>query len=167
MAYGGHKIFYTIWRLFITLSIVGIVFYLGKFLSTRRKLFHFRDIKNKFCTLIRKSRKTNKQTEQIQNFPHIKILLLSLLAIIAQILGLWSFYGTSDILVQGRHLFPLIVPIAVVFIIGVKSFFDMFHKKGGEIAVVAFFLFAFLFFNFALWNYIVPIFHLTLKGPHV
>lgn len=145
MAYSGHKIFYIIWRLFITLSIIGIVFYLGKAISTKIK----------------------KQTKKIQSFPHIKILLLSLLAIFIQILGLWAFYGTADILVQGRQLFPLIVPITVVFLIGIKSLFDFFHKQGGKIALASFFLFAFLFFNFALWNYIVPIFHLTLKGPHV
>lgn len=127
MAYSGHKIFYIIWRLFITLSIIGIVFYLGKALSTKIK----------------------KQTERIQSFPHIKILLLSLLAIFIQILGLWAFYGTAGILVQGRHLFPLIVPITVVFLIGIKSLFDFFNKQGGKIVLAAFFLFAFLFFNFA------------------
>ena len=144
MAYSGHKLFYIIWRLFITLSMVGIVLYLGKILSAKIK----------------------KQTKKNQDFPHLKILLFSLLAIFIQILGLWSFYGTAGMLVQGRHLFPLILPIAVVFLIGIKSFFDSFHKRGGQIALASFSLFLFLFFNFALWNYIVPIFHLTLKGPH-
>ena len=172
MAYSGHKIFYIIWRLFITLSMIGVILYLGKFLSLRSKKMNqtrsssIRISPSSSQNFKIKSRKMKKQTKRFQEFSHLKILLFSLLAIFIQILGLWSFYGTGGILVQGRHLFPLILPIAVVFLIGIKSLFDSFHKRGGQIALVAFSLFLFLFFNFALWNYIVPIFHLSLKGPH-
>ncbi|MCJ7582384.1 MAG: hypothetical protein MUP98_17860, partial [Candidatus Aminicenantes bacterium] len=99
MAYSGHKIFYIIWRLFITLSIIGVVLALGKFLLARIK----------------------KQSKQILDFPHNKIIHFSLLAICVQILGLWSFYGTNNIFVQGRHLFPLILPISLLFVTGIKN----------------------------------------------
>ncbi|MCJ7579166.1 MAG: hypothetical protein MUP98_01360, partial [Candidatus Aminicenantes bacterium] len=90
----------------------------------------------------------------------------SLLAICVQILGLWSFYGTNNIFVQGRHLFPLILPISLLFVTGIKNFFDLFHKKGGLIALSSLVLFEFLFFSYALWAYVVPVFHLMVKGPH-
>jgi hypothetical protein len=67
---------------------------------------------------------------------------------------------------QGRYLFPVVFPIAFIFIMGLKTLFDMFHKKGGQIAIAVFLAFEFIFFNYAVWNYIIPIFHLAVRSPH-
>ena len=110
-----------------------------------------------------------KANRHIQNFGdsvEFRLLLFSIVAIAGQLLGLWIFYGVHGILVQGRHLFPLILPITVVLTVGVKSFFDLISKRAGRIALCVFVLFEFVFFNFALWNYVVPVFHLAIKSPH-
>ena len=144
MAFAADKFFYYIWRLFVLFSIAGTAVYGVKFISTRLK----------------------KNFQNFGNSVEFKLLLFSIVAIAGQILGLWIFYGVHGILVQGRHLFPLILPIAVVILVGVKSFFDLISKKAGRIALCAFVLFEFVFFSFVLWNYVVPVFHLALKSPH-
>jgi len=144
MAFGASPIIYLVWRLFILISAAGLVIFLGQFVFTRMK-------------------------KSLSNFGHsgeFKLVLFSVLAFFGQLTGLWIFYGTSGIFIQGRHFFPLILPIAFLFTVGIKALFDLFHRKGGLAVLSAFVIFEFLFFSFALWNYIVPVFHLTVQGPY-
>jgi hypothetical protein len=60
----------------------------------------------------------------------------------------------------------VILPLAFLFILGLKSLFDLFHKKGGAIAVWSFVAFEFLFLSFVIWRYILPVYHLTVQSPH-
>ena len=57
----------------------------------------------------------------------LKFAIFSVLAIILQLLGAWSFYGTR-MLAQGRHFFPLIIPIAFLFALGMKEFMTFVTK---------------------------------------
>ncbi|MCP2605205.1 hypothetical protein NLC29_03520, partial [Candidatus Aminicenantes bacterium AH-873-B07] len=78
----------------------------------------------------------------------------------------WIYHGLRNLLPQGRYLFPAILPISLVFIFGIKNLFDLFHRKGGVIALWFFLIFEFIFFNFSLWNYILPVFHMIIKSPY-
>jgi len=144
MAFGVHKIFYYIWRILILFSLFGIIVYFGNLIYSSIKSSR---IKYKSSTVTR-------------------LTLFSLLPVIIQIIGIWLYQGTSNILPQGRYMFPLLLPIAFIFVLGLKSFFDMFHKKGGLIAISLFLIAEFIFLNYALWYYVIPVFHLTVKSPH-
>jgi hypothetical protein len=144
MVFRASPISYLVWRLSILFAAAGIVIFLGRFAYTRLK----KSLSNSGLS------------------GEFNLVLFSLIAFIGQLAGLWIFYGTNGILVQGRHFFPLALPLAFLFTVGLKNFFDLFHRKGGLAVLSVFVLFEFLFFSFALWNYIVPVFHLTVQGPH-
>ena len=45
------------------------------------------------------------------------------------------------------------------------EFFSLLYKKAGKTVLFALVLAEFLFLNYAVWNYIVPFFHMTQKSP--
>ena len=143
-AFVPNKIFYSIWRVITLLSLMGILLFFGKFL--------YKGIK--------------KQFDHFWSTRIFKITLFSTAAIFIQFLAVWTFYGSHNILAQGRHFYPVILPLALLLLVGLKALFDLIHKKGGIIAVWTVLLFEFVFFNFAVWNYLVPVFHLTVKSAH-
>jgi hypothetical protein len=144
MAFGPPKAFYYFWRFLVLLSIFGIIFFLGK--------------------VILRQLKRKKSTFQV--FSEFKIAVFFLLAIFIQAQAVWVGTNLFNTLGQGRYFYPLIIPIAFLFLFGLKSFFDAFHKKAGLIAVGAFIILELLFFNYTIWNYVIPVFHLTIKAPH-
>lgn len=144
LAFGAGRGIYYAWRLFVLLAGGGLIIYGGKFIFSRLK----------------------KSLTDFGSSGELKLLLFSGIAVSIQLCGLWIFYGINGSLAQGRHLFPLILPLSLLFTVGLKNFFDLFHRKGGLAILSVFVLFEFLFFGFAVWNYIVPVFHLTVQGPH-
>ena len=143
-AFMADKIFYSIWRVITLFSFLGALLFFGKFL--------YKGIK--------------KQFDHFWNTRIFKITLFSAAAISIQFLAVWTFYGLNNILAQGRHFYPVILPLTLLLLIGLKALFDLIHRKGGVIAVWTVILFEFVFFNFAVWNYLVPVFHLTVKSAH-
>jgi 4-amino-4-deoxy-L-arabinose transferase-like glycosyltransferase len=144
MAYSADQPFYWVWRISLFLVILGVVMFLGR--------YFYRRIKKAYQTHLDPTL--------------FRIVLFSLIAVFTQIINVRIYQGTKSILPQGRYLFPLILPIAFIFVLGLKSLFDLLHKKAGQVAVALFVLFQFLFFNYVVWNYLVPVFHLTVKSPH-
>jgi len=144
MAYSADRLFYWVWRISLFLSFLGVIIFLGRYAYSRIKRYRLRSYDS----------------------PIFRVVMFSLIAVFTQILNVRIYQGTKFILPQGRYLFPLILPIAFIFILGLKSFFGLFHKKAGQVAVALFVVFQFFFFTYVVWNYLIPVFHLTVKSPH-
>jgi len=67
---------------------------------------------------------------------------------------------------QGRYLFPVIFPLALLFVLGLENLGALFGPRAGRLLVASFLVFEAVFFVFALWGLIVPAFHLTAAAPH-
>jgi len=143
MAFGAHKIFYYIWRILILSSFAGIIIWFVRFIGLRVK----------------------KSLDGARDFLKLKIVIFSIVAILFQVFGLWAFYGTNKSFVQGRYFFPVIIPVVFLFLLGLKSLFDLFHRKGGVIAICVLIVFEFMLLNYTVWNYVIPVFHLMIKSP--
>jgi len=107
------------------------------------------------------------QSEQMGRGAFLKFAIFSVIAIILQLLGAWSFYGTR-MLAQGRHFFPLIIPIAFLFALGMKEFIKIIalSERVKQMVVVGFIVFEFVLLNYVIWAKLIPIFHLTISSPH-
>lgn len=142
MAFSPGKIFYWIWRGLIALAGLGMLVYVIRY----------------FVRWISGMSRKKQNT--------ISLVIFSAVAVFGQLAGLWGYYGANKILPQGRHLFPMIIPIVFLFLIGIDSLFSTFHKKAGRTAICVLTVGEFLFLSYAIWNYVIPVFHLTVKGPH-
>lgn len=143
--FGTGKLVYWLWQSVIIITIVGVIGYIAKFISSR-----VQREKSRFGTSMQ-----------------IKLVSYFLVAVIFQLLAIWTYYGSHGHLTpQGRYFFPLILPIAFLFTLGLKTFGDLICKGAGKKAVAVFVLVEFIFLNYCIWNYIVPVFHLMIKSPH-
>ena len=95
----------------------------------------------------------------------LRIVVFSMIAVLLQVLAVRIAASPDNIYAQGRYLFPYIVPAAFLFVLGIKTFFDLFAKKG-TLVLRAVLVVMFVFLNYVLWGLIVPIFHLTAKSPY-
>jgi hypothetical protein len=144
MAFSANKIFYYLLRILILLSFVGLIIYLGKYSYFKVKKIDY----------------------SLSNPLLLKLVLFSIFAISFQILGIWMLWGSKNILPQGRYLFPTIIPIVFLFWLGIDNLFSIFHRQAARVAMCALVIGEFLFLNYAIWNDIIPVFHLTIKAPH-
>ena len=142
--FGTGTAVYFLWRFLIFATIIGVGAYFVRYILTKVKRYS-REIKKAF---------------------YLKITGFFLLAVISQLLAVWTYYGSHGFKAQGRHFFPLILPIAFLFTLGLKTFGDLIRKGAGEKAVAVFVLVEFVFLNYCIWNYMVPVFHLMIKSPH-
>ncbi|HHE76767.1 MAG TPA: hypothetical protein ENL27_02195 [Candidatus Parcubacteria bacterium] len=94
-----------------------------------------------------------------------KLTFFSLIAVFLQLIAVWTYYGSHEILAQGRHFFPLIIPIAFLFDLGLRSFLGMIRSGLGEIVERAVVVLEFIVLNFVIWGQMVPYFHLIIKNP--
>ena len=144
MAFKAHSLVYEIWRGVLLAATAGTaVFLVPAFLPKTIKFF-----KHKPNPVV------------------FKLAIFCLIAVTIQILALWLSQGLRGDLPQGRYLFPVLFPAAFLLLLGIKSFFGVLYGKAGTTAMALLILFEFFFFSFALWRYIVPVFHLVLKSPH-
>jgi len=145
-AFEASRVFYWIWRFLITLAGIGIIGIL-------------------VVPLFKKRTPRLNENGDIQR---PRIISFSLLAVLIQILAIRIVARPENMYAQGRYLFPLILPIAFLFVSGLKFLFDSFSRKKnlGAYAVKIFVLLEFAFFNYVLWNDIIPVFHIILKSPH-
>lgn len=142
-AFGAAGVFYYFWRSLVVVSFVGGGVYLAKYLTSREK----------------------NNRRKIGSGYNVKLLLFFSLAAFLQLAAVWAYYGSKSILGQGRYFFPLIVPLVYIFFLGIKTVFDLFHKDAGRIAVAALIVLEFFFLNYCVWQYIIPVFHMTIKSP--
>ena len=156
-AFSASSIFHIVWRLIIAMSCVGIFRYIVKSLRKRAA------DPNHPARL--KSYSSNDPT---RNSLFLRYGGFSIATVFFQILAMRTISTQRTMFAQGRYLFPLILPIAFLLIIGLKNFFDIFDRKMrlGVRAIKVMLIFQFLFLNYVIWNEIVPVFHLILKSPH-
>jgi len=145
MAFDAGRIFHSIWRGLVLLSSFGILSYFARYRYSRKRKTH----------------------PLFYNSNILKLAIFSLIPLSIQILNLWAFSEQKGSYSEGRYLFPVIVPIAFLFLLGLKAFFDLFHKKAGTVAISVVLILEFLFLNYSIWDSIIPIFHMTVKAPHL
>jgi len=143
-SFGTGMAVYFIWRVLIFATIIGVGAYFIKYILAKIK----------------------RKRREIENDSYLKITGFFLLAIVFQLLAVWTYYGSHGMGGQGRHFFPLILPIAFLFTLGLKTFGDLICKGAGKKTVAVFVLVEFIFLNYCIWNYLVPVFHLVIKSPH-
>lgn len=143
MSYAAEGIVYFILKFFLFSSFLGIFVYFGRAVHSKLK-----KIKNNLRT---------SESDKIMSF--------FVIAFAFQLFLNWIVWASRHAFGQGRYLYPVIIPIAAFFAVGVISLFSLIHKKAGKAVLCALVLAEFLFLNYAVWNYIVPVFHLTQKTP--
>lgn len=145
--FSAPKVAYEIWRLFFLGSLAGLLIAVVKFVRDRWK--------------------EERETEIPAGSPGRRLAVFSLAAVFIQAFGLWSYYGVNNIFGQGRYFFPVIVPVAAFFLIGLRSLGDAIRRNGGRIAITTALILEFFFLGYTLWHDIVPVFHLIIKSPYV
>lgn len=143
MQYSAGAIFYAVFKILLLLSFLGIFVYFGQSIYFKFK----------------------KQHSRIFLPALFKLFLFLFISYCLQMVLIWLACAPQRVLAQGRYLFPVLVPIAVLFVIGLLSVFSFIHKKAGKAAISALVVAEFLFLNYVIWNYIIPVFHLTQKTP--
>lgn len=156
-AYESIPIAYLIWKISIAISGIGILFWLARVVLTERKGRGLESVPKDALSV---------GTFASARLP--RMVIFSMMAVFLQVLAIRLVVTPDNLYMQGRYFFPLIAPIAFLFVLGVKSFFDPFSKKAelGVLAVKAFLILEFFFLNYALWHDIIPVFHMTLKSAH-
>ena len=142
MAFSAAKIFYWVWRVAVALAGIGVVVYAVRY----------------FVGWISRMGREKRQP--------LSLVIFSGLAVFAQLAGLWGYYGANKILPQGRHLFPLIIPLVFLLFLGLENLLGLIGRKAAAVGLGAAVILEFIFFGYVVWNYIAPMFHLTLKAPH-
>lgn len=94
-----------------------------------------------------------------------KLIFFFFISFCLQLLLIWLAWAPQQVLAQGRYLFPVLIPIAALFATGLFSLFSVFHPKAGKAVLSVLVIAEFLFLNYVVWNYIIPVFHLTQKIP--
>jgi len=144
-AFSAAEPFYVLWRSLVIFSFIGAWIYLIKSILSRLK-------------------KRRRPPADEYNF---KMVVFFMLAVFLQITAVWTYYGIHDIMTQGRYFFPLLIPIVFLFLLGIKTFFDVFRKGAGRTAVAAIVVLEFFFLNCCVWQYLLPVFHLIIKSVNV
>ena len=123
--------------------------------SVEKTFFYDKAIKNKIEAFTKRKSKIN-----------YRFLILSIIAVIFQIIIVWSSLGFRNNLAQGRHFFPMLFPLAFIFWSGVYYLGNLFGEKIAKTFLGAFVLVEFLLFNYLVWSKMIPIFHLTIQSPN-
>ena len=142
MAFSATRIFYWVWRGLVGLAGLGIFVYAIRYLVG--------------CLS-----RMNREKRQ-----SLSLVIFSGVAAFGQLAGLWGYYGANKILPQGRHLFPLIIPLAFLFFLGLENLLRLISRKAVAVGLGAAVILEFIFLGYVVWTYIIPVFHLTLKAPH-
>jgi len=174
--FGAGAVVYYAWRLVVTLSAAGIFVFLGRkgwsvvkdWPVWMEKLHRSVGIKPPAALVhkrIRHLRHREKPGGSGSGFP-VRLVVFSVVAVVLQLLAAWTYYGSHQMLAQGRHFFPFLIPIALLFVLGMKSFFVSFSPRAAGIALALFVLAEFFFLNYVIWARMIPYFHLVIKSPY-
>jgi hypothetical protein len=137
MTFGVAKPVYLIWKFLILISAAGLIIFFGGIV----KMAKGRSVL-------------------------IKIVFLSLAALAIQIVAIYAYYGRLGSLPQGRYLFPLILPLILLLILGLNTFFSLIKRRFALAGLIIILILEFTLFNYVLWRNIIPVFHLTIQSPH-
>ncbi len=164
MAFGAGRAIVLAWRTLVAVAGAGVVLF--------------------FMTLPFAGRTWTRMPEWRipRNAFLVKAVLFSLIAVALQIFGVRISSSADNIYAQGRYLFPVMGFAAVLFVIGTKTAFDALgavaramrlatrgaggHISAGEFALKALIVVAVFVLTIVIWQYIVPVFHLTISSPH-
>lgn len=143
VAFGTGNAVYFFWKVLVLLSIIGVGGYIGRFIYSIFK---------------------HKDTDSNRD-PYIKYLLFFITAIVLELLAVWTYYGSMGVLAQGRHFYPLILPIAFLFMLGLKTLIQSVFPAKVPVFLYSLATLEFVFLNVCIWYYIVPVFHMAIKSP--
>lgn len=119
------------------------------------KLFLLLSLVGVFAALFIKRLKTSA--------PEKKWFVFALIVILLQVLGIWLYYGGKTA-VQGRYLYPVIIPIIMLVYSGLLKLQKLFHLKRDYI-VIFYLLFQVVLTVFAVTR-IISVFYLEMASPH-
>gem|GEM_PF-5338619 len=153
MAFGPEKWIYVLWRLILAIGFAGFFIYLIK------------NFINYSVSIIKKANH-RKMAEREKGSFLLKMGLFALVGILVLIGGIWAFSGAHKGYIQGRQIFPLIMPIGFILAAGLATLVELAGEKMVCLTLGTLILAEFIFLSFCVWSYIIPIFHLTLKSPH-
>jgi hypothetical protein len=153
MAFGPAKGIYFLWRLILGIGLTGFFIFLIK------------NLINLSVNYIKK-RQDHGEKDREKIGLRLKAAVFTLITILVLIGGIWAYSGARKAYIQGRQVFPLIMPIAFILTSGLISFFGLAGRKIGRMALATVVSAEFIFLNFCIWNYIIPVFHLTHRSPH-
>ncbi|MCX7973240.1 MAG: DUF2142 domain-containing protein [Candidatus Aminicenantes bacterium] len=100
------------------------------------------------------------------NLVLLKIVFISITGLMVQVIGIFAYYGRVGSLPQGRYLFPAILPLALLLVIGLGNFFSLFWKRTAIVGFSLILMVEFFFLNYVLLAQIIPVFHLMIKSPY-
>lgn len=97
----------------------------------------------------------------------VRILLFAFLGIVLQAIGMWVYYGSHGIFTQGRYLFPLMVPLTLMGVIGFYKLGSLIQsRQGGAIVLASSLALEIFFFSYVVLAWILPTFNLTVQGRY-
>ena len=185
--FGAGAGVYYVWRLAVTLSLAGIFLFLGRkgwnfvkgwpvwmerlqrsvgikpsSMLVHRRIRYLRHRENPAAS----GGGTEEKMQSMSSAFLIKLAVFSMVAVLFQIMAAWTYYGSHQMLAQGRHFFPLIIPVALLFVLGMRSFFESIRSRAAGIALMLFVTAEFLLLNYVIWARMLPFFHMIIKSPH-
>jgi hypothetical protein len=95
----------------------------------------------------------------------MKWVVFSVIALALQTVGVWVYYGYNHSYGQGRYFHPLIIPLVVFAVLGLTRLGEAIKRGAGRTIVAGAILAEFLLLVMSVWLYIIPAFHLILRGP--
>jgi hypothetical protein len=144
MAFSTHKSVYIIWRMFFVTAGVGTLLF--------------------FINALLHKRKGQNQSEKDRL--NLKLCVFFFLAVFIQFGSSWLIYGGNNIGAQGRHFFPLLIPISFLFIHGNFILWNKVGTMTGKAMIYAIIVLEFFLLGYVVWNHIAPLYHLSLISPH-
>jgi hypothetical protein len=92
-----------------------------------------------------------------------KWFLYSLIVCVLHAFSIWLYYGSRQT-VQGRYLYPIIIPIIILVYSGLQYFQEWFRLKRDYI-LIAYIIFQVVLVVFAITR-IISVFYLEIASPH-
>ena len=159
---------YLVLKIFLLFSLVGV--FSGLFLKrgvgdpnpfTVRQMPFFRSFIPKVCRKNKVSEGISKRME-VQGLEK-KWLIYSLIVCVLHTFSIWFYYGSRQT-VQGRYLYPVIIPIIILVYTGLQYFQQWFCWKR-DYLVIVYIIFQVVLVVFAITR-IISVFYLEMASPH-
>lgn len=92
-----------------------------------------------------------------------KWLVFSLVVLVLQCLAIWFYYG-DQATAQGRYLFPLIIPVIILFFVGLQTVEKQLRLKRNDL-ILAYILFQ-VVLTVVILSRVISVFYLEIASPH-